>query len=174
MKPLPIILAFLVTMVACGPGSAESNNLPERDSSVKSSPGDSTAGGASRMITPETQDTAKLDGTWFLVAILPSDTATGKVPYINFDMAAKTFTGHTGCNSMRGTFTYTDSTLQINEQITTTRMACAGYNEDAFLKNLPRTNKHRFENGMLILLMDGTELTRWTRTKVKPDIIKTT
>ncbi len=170
MKRIIYILASVLILGSCGSGSAESNNLPERENNADTN--DISGGGAA--ITPQTQDTARLDGTWFLVAILPSDTAAGKVPTISFDMNAKTFTGNTGCNSMRGTFTFNDSTLQINEQITTTKMACPGYNEDAFLKNLPRTNKHRFENGMLILLMDGTELSRWTRTKVKPEIIKTT
>jgi heat shock protein HslJ len=172
MKRIIYLLTCIVIIASCG--SAESNNLPERDSSDNPTSGDTSAGGSAAMITPQTQDTAKLDGNWFLVAILPSDTAAGRVPSINFDMTAKTFTGNTGCNSMRGTFSFNDSTIQINEQIITTKMACPGYNEDAFLKNLPRTNKHRFENGMLILMMDGTELSRWTRTKMTPETIKAT
>ena len=71
---------------------------------------------------------------------------------------------------MRGSFNYTDSTLEINEQIITTKMACPGYNEDAFLKSLPKANGYRFENGMLILLSDKTELSRWSRKPVKPTI----
>jgi heat shock protein HslJ len=107
-----------------------------------------------------------------LVPALASDTAAGKIPTINFDLAAKQFTGNTGCNTMRGTFEVPDNALQINEQIITTKMACPGYNEDAFLKNISGTNGHKFDNGMLILLNNGAEASRWTRTKVKPNIIK--
>ncbi|RYY27811.1 MAG: META domain-containing protein [Chitinophagaceae bacterium] len=171
MKQLIVMLAGLAILAACGSGSAESNNLPDRDTNANASAADTSA---VVLESPSTQDTMKLDGTWYLVATLPSDTATGKVPYISFDIGGKTFTGNTGCNSMRGSFTYNDSTIQINEQIITTKMACVGYNEEAFLKNLPRTNKHRFESGMLILLNEGTELSRWSRTKGNPRILKTT
>ena len=175
-----LVLALLAgsTWVA-GCGENHSNNLPERSDS--STPGKGGLGntdsagqsGVARAQTPAPADTGKLGGTWFLVAVLPSDTAAGRVPTINFDENSKNFSGNTGCNNMRGSFSYTDSTLKINEQIITTKMACPGYNEDAFLKNLPKANGYRFENGMLVLLNDKTELSRWTREPVKP-VTKTT
>ncbi len=173
MKIMTLFLSFLtVLLTACGSPVQDSNNLPERvgdEPATTSDSGDSTTGDTSG---EHQQDTTSLNGTWILVPILASDTAAGKVPTINFNLPAQQFTGNTGCNSMRGTFGFTDSALKINEQIVTTKMACPGYNEDAFLKNLSRTNGHKFEKGMLILLINGAEGSRWTRTKVKPDVIK--
>jgi heat shock protein HslJ len=68
---------------------------------------------------------------------------------------------------MRGTFKKTDSSLLFSPQIITTKMACIGYNEPAFLKNLLRTNRYKIEKGVLILLYDATELSRWTRKGAK-------
>lgn len=116
---------------------------------------------------PIPADTTKLSGLWFLQPVLASDTAMGKIPRLEFNLATKRFTGNTGCNGMSGTFDFTDSTLQFNQRIITTKMACVGYNEKAFLENLLRTNNYRLQNGMLILMFDQTELSRWTR-KVAP------
>lgn len=156
MKPLLII----ATSVALACQSSPSNNLPVNDSSqaiVKDTPAP----------PQKIKDTTKLGGLWFLQPVLASDTATGKIPRIAFDMSSKGFTGNTGCNEMKGTFVYTDSSLTFNQNIITTKMNCVGYNEKAFLQNLLRTNRYRLENGMLILMFDGTELSRWTR-KVMP------
>jgi len=124
--------------------------------------------------TPSQQDSAVLGGRWYLQAVLPSDTATGKTPTISFDTKKLTFSGHTGCNRMSGSFTYTDTSLAFNERITTTKMACPGYNEDAFIKSLLRANTYKLEKGVLILMFDATELSRWTRKIDKaPRIMKT-
>ena len=182
-KPNSVFLIILMLITGCtwvtSCGQTNSNNLPKRLDSSDLSEGklggsDSLGqSGSARAQTPALTDTGKLGGTWFLVAALPSDTAAGKIPTINFDETSKNFSGNTGCNNMRGNFSFTDSTLKINEQIITTKMACPGYNEDAFLKSLPKANGYRFENGMLVLLSDQTELSRWTRKPVKP-AIKTT
>lgn len=111
-------------------------------------------------------DTA-LSGEWFLEPVLPSDLAAGKIPSIRFDLSKSSFTGNTGCNAMRGTFKKTDSSLFFSPEIITTKMACIGYNEPAFLKNLLRTNRYKIEKGVLILLYDATELSRWTRKGAK-------
>jgi len=67
-----------------------------------------------------------------------------------------------------------DTSLVFNEKIITTRMACAGYNEDAFIKSLLRTNKYKFDNGVLVLLFESTELSRWTRRPEKELKVKRT
>jgi heat shock protein HslJ len=156
MKPLIII----ATCIGLACQSSSSDNLPANDSTqtVKDTPA-----------PPQKaiKDTTKLGGLWFLQPVLASDTATGKIPRIIFDLSSRGFSGNTGCNEMKGTFEYTDSTLTFNQHITTTKMNCVGYNEKAFLENLLRTNRYRLENGMLILMFDGTELSRWTR-KVMP------
>ena len=110
---------------------------------------------------------AKLGGLWFLEPVLVSDTATGKIPRLEFNVRSKRFTGNTGCNDMSGSFEYTDSTLTFNPRIVTTKMNCVGYNERAFLENLLRADSYRLQNGKLILMAGQTELSHWTR-KVVP------
>jgi heat shock protein HslJ len=156
MKALIIIVTCIG--LAC---QGSSNHLPVNDSTqttIKDTPA-----------PPQKaiKDTTKLGGIWFLQPVLPSDTAVGKIPRIVFNLSSKGFSGNTGCNDMKGTFEYTASSLTFNQNIITTKKNCTGYNEKAFLQNLLRTNKYRLENGMLILMFDGTELSRWTR-KVMP------
>ena len=112
---------------------------------------------------------AGLAGKWYLQAVLASDTATGRNPEINFDVRHGHFSGNTGCNSMRGSFRVTDSTISFSEQVITTKMMCVGYNEDAFLKNLIRCDGYKIQNGVLILMVEGTEISRWSRKIIKPE-----
>ncbi len=111
-------------------------------------------------------DTASLNGQWFLQPLLASDTAAGKIPVLKINLSAGTFTGNTGCNTMNGSFQKTDTSLVFNQNIMTTKMACTGYDEAAFIKSLLRTNRYKIKKGVLILMFDATELSRWTR---KPD-----
>ena len=108
-------------------------------------------------------DTITLNGKWYLQPMLASDTAAGKVPFLQIDLAKKIFSGNTGCNTMRGGFQKTDSSLVFNENIITTKMLCTGYNEAAFLKSLLHTNRYKIVKGVLVLMFDETELSRWTR-----------
>jgi heat shock protein HslJ len=156
----PFILLISIWLLSCN--GSPGNNLPTQDSThpaIKDTL-------AVQAPAPE-KDTTKLGGQWFLQPVLVSDTATGKVPRLVFDLATKKFTGNTGCNNMSGQFDFTDSTLQFNQRIITTKMACIGYNEKEFLETLLRTNSYKLEGGILILLFGQTELSRWTR-KVAP------
>ena len=111
-------------------------------------------------------DTTTLAGTWYLQAVLPSDTATGRTPVLILDLAKSHFIGNTGCNSMRGTFWFSakDSSLSFSAQIIQTRMSCPGYNEGAFMKSLKSAGRYRLHNGVLTLLGDdNTELSEWAR-----------
>jgi heat shock protein HslJ len=108
-----------------------------------------------------------LDGEWFLQPVLPSDTAVGKIPFIRFNTFKKTFTGNNGCNSMSGTFTTNNSSLVFSGAIITTKILCTGYNEKAFMDNLKRTNQYKIVNNILVLMDNGTELSKWTR-KITP------
>lgn len=110
-----------------------------------------------------TSDTTTLNGHWYLQPLLPADTATGKTPELHFNMSSSSFSGNTGCNAMNGRFTKTDSNFVFNPQIAVTRRFCSGYDEAAFLRNLQRTNGYKLENGVLVLLFDATELSRWAR-----------
>jgi heat shock protein HslJ len=118
---------------------------------------------------PAPKDTTTLGGVWWLQPVLPSDTAAGKTPYLELDLAKSHFVGNTGCNSMRGEFWFSaqDSSLSFTDKIVQTRMACPGYNEAAFMKSLKSAGHYRLRNGMLILLSDNhTELSHWVRKPV--------
>ena len=111
-------------------------------------------------------DTTTLGGTWFLQPVLPSDSATGKLPTLVLNLDKSRFAGNTGCNNMHGEFWFskTDSSLSFSEKISTTKMACPGYNEPAFIKSLRSAGRYRLRNGVLTLLSDdNTELSHWVR-----------
>ena len=113
-----------------------------------------------------TLDTTTLGGLWYLQPVLESDTATGKTPWLELNLATSKFTGNTGCNSMRGQFWFskTDSSLSFGDKFATTKMACPGYNEPAFLNSLRNTAHFRLRNGVLSLVgEDNAELSRWMR-----------
>ncbi len=104
-----------------------------------------------------------IEGEWKLMPVLESDTAAGKLPNINFDINAATFTGNTGCNNMSGSFITKGNSLTFNERIISTKMACEGYNEKGFLDNLLRTNAYKIEDGVLMLMENQTVLSKWAR-----------
>jgi heat shock protein HslJ len=160
MKLISIIL-LAALLVSCNGTESAANNS-------------STDTGASHVPSTSGADTNTLAGTWYLIPVLPSDTGARKTPTLSFDMAGKTFSGHTGCNSMNGRFEYTDSTLSFDEKIMMTKMACIGYNEQVFIENLLRTESFRFQDSTLILMSGETELSRWSRTPVKPSVVKET
>ena len=109
-----------------------------------------------------------LKGKWYLIPALDSDTATGHLPEIQFDIKESKFTGNTGCNRMSGSFLATDSSIHFSEKMITTRMFCAGYNESAFLQNLLRVDYYKIRKGVLILTVGGIEVSRWNRKTVPP------
>lgn len=114
---------------------------------------------------PKVKDTTTLGGKWILLPVHASDTATGKIASLQFDLKKSRFSGNTGCNNMNGEFWYgdKDSSLVFSDKIMTTRMACQGYNEKSFLKSLLSTSHYRLRDGILTLWSDNAELSRWTR-----------
>ena len=145
----------LLALAACQtPASGSTQSLPARDTVVATA----------RIATPP--DTTTLGGTWFLQPVLPSDTATGRVPTLDLNLDKSRFAGNTGCNTIHGAFWFskTDSSLSFSEKIITTKMACPGYNETAFMKSLRSAGRFRLRNGVLTLLSDdNTELSNWVR-----------
>jgi heat shock protein HslJ len=138
---------------------------------TKSTARDTAATASSAAKTPVAPDTTVLDGGWYLQPVLASDTASGKRASLQIDLKKGRFTGNTGCNGMNGKFWYsaTDSSLSFSDKLVSTRMACPGYNEKAFIKNLLLTTHYRLKNGILTLLAeDNTELSRWERKPSTP------
>lgn len=111
----------------------------------------------------DTINTVSLEGAWQLQPVLPSDTATGKIPTLVFDLNSKKFQGNTGCNNMSGSFYLVNDSLSFNEQILMTKMACAGYNEEGFIQSLTKANKYKIEKGVLQLMQQQTILSKWIR-----------
>ena len=150
---------LIAGFIACNGTETTTNNTPQSDSTTAID------------TTQVNGDTASLAGPWYLIPVLPSDTGAGRTPQLIINLNEKTFTGNTGCNSMSGSFDYTDSSLVFNERIMMTKMACTGYNEQAFIKNLLRTNRFSFKDGALILMVEEQELSRWSRTPIMLRVI---
>lgn len=151
MKYMGVALALV--WLACQPKAKD----------VSKHPSDSVVAAASK---PKAPDSTTLTGGWYLQAVLPSDTAAGKIPFLQLDVAKSRFSGNTGCNSMHGEFwsSKTDSSISFSDKIVLTRMACPGYSEAAFMKSLQKTTHYRLEQGVLTLLAeDNSELSRWMR-----------
>lgn len=108
-------------------------------------------------------DSASLSGEWFLQPVLESDTATGRLARINFDLVRKRFKGFTGCNQMNGAFGIKGDGIFFDKDITVTRIACAGYNEKDFIVNLLRVTRYQLKDGVLSLLIDKTPVSKWIR-----------
>jgi heat shock protein HslJ len=104
-----------------------------------------------------------LAGHWQLQPMLASDTASGKVPVLDFDLNHSTFAGNSGCNTMSGSFRVKDDSLRFDEQIISTKIACPGYNEKAFLDNFMKTNRYKIDQGVLYLMFNATTLSSWVR-----------
>jgi heat shock protein HslJ len=146
--------------IACNGSESTANNNSSTDSPT-------TADTAQAQIKT---DTATLAGPWYLLPVMPADTGAGRTPQLIINLTEKSFTGNTGCNSMSGNFDYTDSSFVFNERIMMTKMACPGYNEQIFVKNLLRTNRFRFDDSVLVLMVEEQELSRWSRTPTKPPV----
>jgi|ADGO01.1.fsa_nt_gi heat shock protein HslJ len=153
-----LIIVLMMGLVACNGSESTTDATPSADSATATD------------TMQVTSDTATLAGPWYLVPVLPSDTGARSTPQLIFNTDEKRFAGNTGCNSMNGSFELTDSSLVFDERIMMTKMACMGYNEDVFVKNLLRTNRYRFEQGMLVLMVGEEVLSRWTRTPTKPSV----
>jgi len=104
-------------------------------------------------------------GTWKLMPVLASDTATGNIPALRFNVAEGSFTGSTGCNAMTGNFTLNGTMLAFKEQMVDKKNMCQGYNEEAFMSSLLKVNHFKIENGVLLLMVDQTVLSKWVRSE---------
>lgn len=153
MKEL-FFTAILLSAITCN-SKTQSAQSAQDTVAVSSSP-DTNVPGAMH-------DTNSIAGEWQLMPVLASDTATGKIPFINFDLKTNRFSGNTGCNSMSGNFEINKDALKFNENVISTKMACPGYNEQPFFDNLLKTNRYVIKNGVLQLMYNTTILSQWVR-----------
>ncbi len=111
----------------------------------------------------ESKKNETLAGKWQLQPVLASDTASGRIPTLSFNLSQNRVTGNTGCNSFSGTFMLKGDELSFSHNGISTKMACPGYNEKAFLDNLLKTNRYQIKNGVLQLMYNTTILSNWVR-----------
>lgn len=160
---------MLKTMIAVCMFLALACQQPETKKVVKDSA--ATAAAATVQVKQTPPDSTVLEGAWYLQPVLPSDTATGRRPTLQLDVKKSRFTGNTGCNNMNGKFWFSasDSSISFSEKLITTKMACPGYNEKAFLKSLLQVTHFKVQNGVMTLIgSDNAELSRWERKPSAP------
>jgi heat shock protein HslJ len=148
-----ISTAFLLFLLACQNGGGASQLSDTAIATVSTAP-----------IIP---DTSTLAGRWYLQPVLPSDTETGKIPWLELNPDLSRFSGNTGCNSMHGKFYFskTDSSLSFSDKIVLSKMVCTGFNEGSFLKSLASTARFKLRHDTLIFIGDDhAELSKWIRT----------
>lgn len=108
-------------------------------------------------------DSAKLSGNWYLQPVLASDTVTGHLPSLGFDLLRGKFKGFTGCNEMSGSFRVQADGLWFDKDILLTKISCEGYNEKDFIINLLRVTRYQIKNGVLTLFIDNSPISKWLR-----------
>ena len=115
------------------------------------------AAGSSRPMPP----IAPLDGTWELNYISGRRIAfdglyPDRKPFIRFDQQNKRVSGNTSCNSFTGRLEMGGSAISFAEPLATTRMACPGEGEQAFLDMLKKVNAYSIsDDGSVLTFLIG-------------------
>jgi heat shock protein HslJ len=80
-----------------------------------------------------------------------------RTPSLSINAARAVFTGNTGCNSMSGTFNFSDKDIQFGRNIVTSKMACNEYDESVFLAALKKADSYTI-NGNTLEIRQGNTL----------------
>jgi heat shock protein HslJ len=67
------------------------------------------------------------------------------------------FTGNTGCNSMSGSFNFSNKDIQFGRNIVTSKMSCNEYDESKFISALKKADNYTV-NGNTLELKQGSTL----------------
>lgn len=121
------------------------------------------AGNTDTIPENENKKNETLAGRWQLQPVLASDTSSGKIPVLNFNLKTGQVSGNTGCNTFSGSFILKNNYLSFDKNILSTRFACQGYNEQVFLDNLLKINRYEIKQGVLQLMYNSTILSNWSR-----------
>ena len=119
---------------------------------------------ANENIVVEKNNTASLNGAWQLQMLFASDNKWERVPYININLADKTFSGNTSCNSIRGKYTIDGNYLGFDKNFISTKMACQNSYEKAFLSALLKINRYSINKDELELAQGEIVLMKFIRT----------
>ena len=80
-----------------------------------------------------------------------------RTPTLNINAARAVFTGNTGCNSMSGTFNFSEKDIQFGRNIVTSKMACNEYDETVFINALKKADSYVL-NGNVLEIRQGNTL----------------
>jgi heat shock protein HslJ len=105
-------------------------------------------------------DLSKLEGSWELNYISGPRIAfnglyPGKKPELSFDLAEKRFSGNSSCNSYSGKLVADDSSINFNEPMIATKMACPGEGEAIFFEMIKKVNKYEVAGDTTLNFMMG-------------------
>ncbi|MDI3321643.1 META domain-containing protein [Pinibacter soli] len=117
---------------------------------------------------------SSLNGAWYLIPVLASDTAAGKLPFLVINLKKKQFSGNDGCNDISGTFATAEDKLSFSDNIKGTKIECKGYDEKAFLHNFLLTSNYKIEGSTLSLMNGKTVLSKWSRKNMSQVLQKET
>jgi heat shock protein HslJ len=81
-----------------------------------------------------------------------------QIPSLTINAAKRVFTGNTGCNSMSGSFNFSNKDIQFGRNIVTSKMACNEYDETAFLSALRKADNYTMNGNMLEIRQGNTLL----------------
>jgi len=105
-------------------------------------------------------DLSKLGGTWELNYISGPRIAfnglyPGQKPQMVFNLSDKRISGNSSCNSFSGKLLADDSSINFNEPLVTTKMACPGEGEAVFFETLKKVNKYTITGDTTLNFMMG-------------------
>lgn len=105
-------------------------------------------------------DLSKLGGMWELTYISGPRIAfnglyPGKKPELVFNLKDKRVSGNSSCNSFSGKLNADDTSINFNEPMAMTKMACPGEGEAIFLEMLKKVNKYTVNGDTTLNFMMG-------------------
>jgi heat shock protein HslJ len=105
-------------------------------------------------------DLSKLGGTWELNYISGPRIAfnglyPGKKPQLIFNLSEKRVSGNSSCNSFSGKLMADDTSINFNEPMAATKMACPGEGEAIFFEMLKKVNKYSVNGDTTLNFMMG-------------------
>lgn len=105
-------------------------------------------------------DLSKLGGTWELNYISGPRIAfnglyPGQKPKLLFNLSEKRVSGNSSCNSFSGKLLADDTSINFNEPLAATKMACPGEGEAVFFEMLKKVNKYAISGDTTLNFMMG-------------------
>jgi len=105
-------------------------------------------------------DLSKLGGTWELNYISGPRIAfnglyPGQKPKLLINLSEKRVSGNSSCNSFSGKLLADDTSINFNEPLAVTKMACPGEGEAVFFEMLKKVNKYAITGDTTLNFMMG-------------------